>query len=247
MSFFYKYIKGLKRIDDTDTDQLKIGKIFHSILEGEPIDYGLPAKLQLSIEASADYVMNEFRFKSINNKTITELNKASKTEFELDVDGFTGFIDLVIEQEDGDILVDYKYVADLTYAQSYKLSDQTKLYPYLYELQTGRKVKQFTYLCVTKPTIRQKQTESEEAYINRVKEWYGDFDTKIAEIVIEKELLEEMTEEIKQDLHFFKHMIENEIFYKDTGSCMKYNKQCPYYPICYNEPNAETNYKIEMR
>ena len=243
MSFYYKYIRGIVRVEDTDTPSLRIGKMFHSILEGEPLDYIFDDKLLMSIEASADFVLNEYKVKELGNRTIGELAKNSIKEYELSIDNFIGYIDLVIQEDDGDTLIDYKYVASLDYVDSYQLSDQTKLYPYLYTKQTGRKVKQFTYICVVKPTIRQKKDESREAYFERIVEWYGNKEDSIATVFIGKDKLDKLELEIKQDLHFFKHMIDNDIFYRDTGSCTKYNSKCAYYPICYDEPDCEIYYK----
>ena len=245
-SFYYKYVEGLRRIDQTDTEQLQIGKIFHALLEGEKPEIELDFKTTLSIEASADFVKNGYRIQALEGKTLAEFDKNTKKEFELTEDGFIGFIDLVIEREDGDILVDYKYVASLDYANSYRLSDQTKLYPYLYQKQTGRKAAKFIYLCVVKPTIRLKKDEQPDQYFDRVVEWYGnEFTAKIGEVVIERDKLDDLEQELAQDLHFIRHMIDNEMYYRNTGNCIKYNTKCLYYPICYEEENWEIYYEVK--
>ena len=121
-SFEYKYIQGIKRVDQIETEQLTIGKVFHSILEGEPLEAELEPKLQMSIEASADFVKNNYVIEALGS-TLAEVDGDTTKEFELKQDGFIGFIDLVIRQPDGDILVDYKYVASLDYANNYRISD----------------------------------------------------------------------------------------------------------------------------
>ena len=245
-SFEYKYIQGIKRVDQIETEQLTIGKVFHSILEGEPLEAELEPKLQMSIEASADFVKNKYVIEALGS-TLAEVDGDTTKEFELKQDGFIGFIDLVIRQPDGDILVDYKYVASLDYADAYRISDQTKLYPYLYQKQTGRKVQKFIYLCVVKPTIRLKREETQEQYFERVKEWYTEWNSKIAEVCIDRAELDDLEAELKQDLHFIKHMRDNEMFYRNNGACNKYNTKCPYYPICYNEENWEIYFTREVK
>ena len=234
MSFYYKYIAGFKPLGVQDTEQLQMGKIFHSILEGEPIDYGLDRKTQLSIEASADYIRNRYVIQSIGS-TIAEVSDNTITEYQLENDGFTGFIDLVVQDDDGDTLIDYKYVASLDYAEGYKIGDQTKLYPYLYTNQTGRPVKQMVFLCVVKPTIRLRREETEEEYFERIQEWYGDFTCRVKEVVINREELDELAQELADDLLYIRHMIDNAMFYRNNGSCNKYGQNCQFYPICYKE------------
>lgn len=246
-AYEYKYVKRYVRIDQQETEQLTIGKAFHSILEGEPIMPDLDEKTWLSIEASADYVKNSYKIKALKNKTLAQVDKNTMKEYELDDAGYIGYIDLVIlDDKNGDTLVDYKYVSSLDYADAYRISDQTKLYPWLYTRQTGRKVNKFIYLCVVKPTIRQRKEETKQDYFERMREWYGNYDNKIGEIVIEKDELQELNLERNKDLEIFNYLRENELFWRNNGSCNKYNTQCAYYPICYKEEDWEIHFMEEV-
>ena len=246
-SFYYRYIQNLKRIDIEENENFKLGKAFHSILENANTiskDYDIDKKTFLSIVASADYIYENYKLEAVGELTLKQIFESVKVlkEYTINIDGYIGFIDLVIPLKTGDILIDYKYVGSFEYADSYAISDQSKIYPTLYTKQTGRTVAKIVYLCVNKPTIRLKKTETDTAYLERVKEWYTAGD-KVKEIIIEGEQLEELKKEFEVDMHYIKHMIENDIYYKNPSNCLKYGSQCDFFPICSNEENYEVLYK----
>ena len=80
-SFEYKYIQGIKRVDQAETEQLTVGKVFHSILEGDPLEAELEPKLQMSIEASADFVKNRYVYRDWEtDRKSTRLNSSHSGE-----------------------------------------------------------------------------------------------------------------------------------------------------------------------
>lgn len=248
-SFYYKYIEKYKLLEQTENENLSLGLAFHHILENDNTiqkDFSdIDEKTFLSIRASAEYIYNNYLLESVENKTLCDLftnNRDIVKEFKIDQSDFIGYIDLVIPTPNGDILIDYKYVSSFDYADSYKISDQSKIYPALYTKQTGRPVVKMIYLCVAKPTIRLKKTETKEQYLNRVKEWYLE-GNKVKEVLLCGDDLKELRDEFDIDLSIIQQLIENEMYYKNPSNCNKYGKKCDYYPLCYQEPDYECLYK----
>lgn len=217
-----------------------MGSAFHYLLENKMEktldDVPLHEKEKIMIEASADYYFKTHHHEYENSVTELEL------ETELMGNKYRGFIDLIaLDDEQGDLLIDYKFVSSLQYADNYAYGDQALLYPVLYELQTGRKVRGMKFVCVVKPTIRQRKNEELHEYFTRVKEWYNEKE-RVREVHVP--ITEERENEIIQDLTFIQHMIDNEIFFKNTGSCLSFGSQCPFMPLCRGEQGARELYKI---
>lgn len=101
-----------------------------------------------------------------------------------------------------------------------------------YMLATG--TNEMYYTVIKKPTIRQKQNETDFDFYNRCLEWY-DTDTEIKARVI---VVTRSPQEIEEHR---KHLIElaNEIngcksFYRNPMSCTCYNRRCEYSSVCLN-------------
>ena len=96
------------------------------------------------------------------------------------------------------------------------------------------------YTVCRKPTIRQKQNESDEEFYNRMVEWYDtDTDSKIRLLEIERTdaEVEAFEHELKMMVYEMKYATS---FYKNTCHCNMYGRRCEYSSVCLNyDPNQE--------
>lgn len=96
--------------------------------------------------------------------------------------------------------------------------------------------KECLYTVIQKPTIRQKQNETEEEYLKRCVEWYEtDTEKKVGvfKIVRTSEELLEKTKEITQLAYEIMHKT---FYYRNPSDCSIMG--CPYSSICLNYDRA---------
>ena len=124
---------------------------------------------------------------------------------------------------------------------------------YLYNLQWNEQIilyflasgcKKAYYTICRKPTIRQKQNETDKEFAERCFAWYDeDTDDKIR--LAQIECAEDEVEEYRRNLiMMFKEIsgcIRSGNFYKNPSNCTMYGRRCEYSQICHNY-NPEENY-----
>lgn len=134
--------------------------------------------------------------------------------------------------EDG-IIVDHKTTSLNLEEYEYNLQWDEQAMAYM--LLTGKRKMIFTV--IRKPTIRQKKTESDEDFYQRMVDWY-DEDTfnKIRIITIERS--DEELEAFKKDLVKMTEEMQTDNFYKNTNHCRCWGRRCEYSEVCLNyDPN----------
>ena len=129
---------------------------------------------------------------------------------------------------------------------------------YVYSLQwdeqiltymLANSINEMFYTVVRKPSIRQKQNETDAEFFNRCCEWYEvDTEKKVRVIKVTRSFLE--LEEHRKTLILIAKEIENcKNFYRNPNACTCYNKRCEYSQVCLNyNPQLEyVEYKKKKR
>ena len=152
-------------------------------------------------------------------------------------DKLIGIVDGIAE--DGHIVEHKTTGSEITEQYEYNLMWDEQILAYM--LMTGsRKV---WYTICRKPTIRQKQNETDEEFFCRMVEWY-DTDTESKIRLLEIERTDDEVEQFRKELETIKasmqEAIEDGNFYRNTCHCNMYGRRCEYSGICLNyDPNAE--------
>lgn len=135
---------------------------------------------------------------------------------------------LVVEHKttSGSIGADYEY----------NLLWDEQILAYMY-LSGCRKIR---YTVCRKPTIRQKLSESDEEFFNRMVEWYDtDTENEIRTFIVERS-----DEEVEQFVVEFdntcKIIDSNPYMYRNTCHCNTWGRRCEYSSVCLNyDPNQQ--------
>lgn len=224
-----KYVENLEPIQKAEA--LETGSNYHSLLEElnktGTLDGEMTKELAMA-KAYEKYIYPHFK--------VVEAEKY--VEYDLsDGDTLIGFVDGVT---DNGYIVEHKTTGmDITEQYEYNLLWDEQILAYM--LMTG--MRKVYYTVCRKPTIRQKQKETDEEFFNRMVAWYDeDTDSKIRLLEIER--TDEEVEQFRQDLEVIKATIQEAVqdknFYKNTCHCNMYGRRCEYSSICLNyQPNAE--------
>ena len=226
-----KYVEGLETVKKPEA--LESGSSYHKLLEELNTTGQLPecdfSKEYAMAKAYEKYIYPHFK--------VVEAEKY--LEFPMTcIDGdekMIGFADGI--SDDGHI-VEHKTVgSEITEQYEYNLLWDEQILAYM--LMTG--LRKVWYTVCRKPTIRQKQSETESQFYQRMLEWYDeDTDSKIRLLEIER--TDEEVLAFKKDLYIMHGIMqeaENEKnFYKNTCHCNMWGKRCEYSSICLNyDPN----------
>lgn len=99
------------------------------------------------------------------------------------------------------------------------------------------------YTVCRKPNIRQKQSETNEEFYNRMVEWYDtDTDSKIRLLEIDRtdEEVEEYRKSLFDMLDTMKQTEEKSDYYKNPCHCNMWGRRCEYSSICLSyDPDQE--------
>lgn len=224
-----KYVEMLEPIQKAEA--LETGSNYHSLLEElnktGTLDGEMTKELAMA-KAYEKYIYPHFK--------VVEAEKY--VEYDLgDGDTLIGFVDGVT---DNGYIVEHKTTGmDITEQYEYNLLWDEQILAYM--LMTG--MRKVYYTVCRKPTIRQKQKETDEEFFNRMVAWYDeDTDSKIRLLEIER--TDEEVEAFRRDLEVIKATIQEAVqdknFYKNTCHCNMYGRRCEYSSICLNyQPNAE--------
>lgn len=224
-----KYVEMLEPIQKAEA--LETGSNYHSLLEElnktGTLDGEMTKELAMA-KAYEKYIYPHFK--------VVEAEKY--VEYDLgDGDTLIGFVDGVT---DNGYIVEHKTTGmDITEQYEYNLLWDEQILAYM--LMTG--MRKVYYTVCRKPTIRQKQKETDEEFFNRMVAWYDeDTDSKIRLLEIER--TDNEVEQFRQDLEVIKATIQEAVqdknFYKNTCHCNMYGRRCEYSSICLNyQPNAE--------
>lgn len=222
-----KYNEGMKPI--AVPESLETGKKYHQIIDD--LNKGI---LPDTIDFSKERAMAHAYYKYIYPKFhVVESEKWLEYEL-LDGDKLVGIADGIAD--DGHIVEHKTTGSEITEQYEYNLLWDEQILAYM--LMTGKR--KVWYTVCRKPTIRQKQNESDEDFYQRMVEWYDtDTDSKIRLLEIFR--TDDEVAQFEDDLLMLvQDMKHSSIYYRNTCNCNMYGRRCEYSSICMNyDPNAE--------
>lgn len=234
--YFLKYVEGLEYIPEIQS--LEDGKTYHSKIEKFykegwfSIDEDNP-KISAMACAYEKYIYPQFK-----------VNRAEEWfEFQLN--------------EDHTLVGRYDGIADDGCPVEHKTTSADVDDEYIYNLQWDEQILNYMlasgknkiyYTVCKKPTIRQKQNETAEEFLDRCIAWYDeDTDKKIRVISVERNEKEIFSQK-KHLLHIASEMSANEkyykilkekgnndceiVFYRNSSHCTCYGRRCEFASIC---------------
>ena len=233
-----RYVEGLRPIQRAEA--LETGSNYHQLLEGLNAT-GQLVDVDYSKEQAMAYAYKKYIYPNFH---VVEAEKWLELDLGND-DKLVGIVDGVAD--DGHIVEHKTTSMEITEQYEYNLLWDEQILAYM--LLTGhRKV---WYTVCRKPTIRQKQNETEEEFFNRMIEWY-DTDTESKIRLLEIERTDEEVEQFNAELDAIRYEMKNaEIsnkhktvkagpFYRNTCHCDKFGRRCEYSSVCLNyDPNQE--------
>ena len=227
-----KYIEGLRPA--VKAEALETGSNYHKLLEAlnneEDIIYGDGyagdhSKEMAMARAYMKYIYPKFHVVEAEKWLEQDLGDGNK---------LVGIADAIAE--DGNIVEHKSTGSEITEQYEYNLLWDEQILAYM--LMTGsRKV---WYTVCRKPTIRQKQNESDEEFFYRMLDWYDtDTDSKIRLLQIER--TDDEVEQFRDELMLMADdMIHAGHFYRNTCHCNMYGRRCEYSSICMHyDPNQQ--------
>lgn len=226
-----KYIEGLMPREKAEA--LEIGTNYHKLLEelnatGQHWDYVDLSKERAMAEAYYRYIFPRFKVTEAEKELVFDLGDGNE---------LFGIVDGIAN--DGHIVEHKTTGSEITEQYEYNLLWDEQILAYM--LLTGeRKV---WYTVCRKPTIRQKQNETEEEFFYRMCEWYDtDTDSKIRLLEIERtdEEVEQFRLELVSMLDTMKKAESVGEYYKNTCHCNMYGRRCEYSSVCLHyDPNQQ--------
>jgi ATP-dependent helicase/DNAse subunit B len=225
-----KYVYGLEPVKKAEA--LEVGSNYHEkiaeLYQNGKITDGDFSKEQAMAAAYRKYIYPKFHMTVVEEWFNYQLSPD---------DVLIGRID---GYSDDNCLVEHKTTgAEITEEYEYNLQWDEQILAYM--LATG--TRKIYYTVIRKPTIRQKGTESEQEFYERMIAWYDtDTSSKIRLLVITR-----TDEEIEA---FRKHLIQmclemrecymRKSFYRNTCACNAWGRRCEYSSVCmYYNPEHE--------
>lgn len=121
----------------------------------------------------------------------------------------------------------------------YDLQGDEQLLAYM--LATGARLAYYT-IC-RKPTIRQKQNETDEEFAQRCLDWYAeDTYNKIRLVMVSRtdEQINNFHLELNKMFRQIDDCAKHDLYYRNTCNCNAWGRKCEYAPICLDyDPNQE--------
>lgn len=204
-------------------EALETGSNYHKLLEtlnttGE-IESGYTKEIAMAT-AYKKYIYPQFKVSEAEKWLEYDLGNGDK---------FVGIADGIAN--DGHIVEHKTTSQEITEQYEYNLLWDEQILAYM--LMTGsRKV---WYTVCRKPTIRQKQNETDEDFYKRMVDWYDtDTDKKIRLLNIERTDAEVADYEV--DLHVMLATMQEATrqrnYYRNTCQCNVYGRRCEYSSVC---------------
>lgn len=226
-----KYVEGL--VPREKAEALQVGASYHKLLEelntqGHHWDYVDFSKERAMAEAYYRYIFPLFRVTEAEKELVLDLGDSNE---------LFGIVDGIAD--DGHIVEHKTTGSEITEQYEYNLLWDEQILAYM--LLTGeRKV---WYTVCRKPTIRQKQNETEEDFFYRMCEWYdADTDSKIRLLEIERTdaEVEQFKASLLRILAEMKLVEWSGNYYKNTCHCNMYGRRCEYSSVCLHyDPNQQ--------
>lgn len=229
-AYYFKYVQSLEPVEKSNA--LSIGSNYHELLEklyneNTLIVDGNFSKEMAMAMAYKKYIFPKFKVKSVEEWKEVEIGKHC----------LIGRVDGIAD--DG-CLVEHKTTSlDIGESYEYNLLWDEQILAYMY-MTGARKV---YYTVCKKPTIRQRSNETDEAFYERMVEWYDvDTEDKIRVMTIERtdEEVEQFVKDFQRICDDMEEAEKSDNFYKCTNNCSQWGSRCEYSSICLNfDPDQE--------
>lgn len=225
--YYLHYILGYDAVINYDdaANPLLIGSAMHAGIEAGDAQVAVDT-YNKSYPVATDRTEEEcMKFLALVPKAVSLLqrNTSAKSytyEYKIDHEDFVGFIDLLIERNDGTYgIFDFKYSNNV---EHYVDSAQVHLYKYFYETLTGHEVTRLGYIFIPKVSIRQKKSESLGEFRNRLRDTLSLVDVKVVHVDYDP------TKVIGHMLNV-KKVLEAKSFPKAEGPLCRW---CDFAPYC---------------
>lgn len=218
-AYYFKYVEDLEPIQRADA--LVTGSRYHELIE--QLYAGIDSFFDLSKESAMAIAYEKYVKPKLN---VIETEKWFEKRLTY-ADTLIGRVDGIA---DNGWLVEHKTTSgDITEQYEYDLmwDDQVLAYMYL----AG--VNDMWYTVCRKPTIRQKQSESDEEFYHRMCAWY-DVDTgeKIRLFTVHR--TDEEIAGFIREYQMLAREMQLGITYKNQTYCNHWGRRCEYSPICLN-------------
>lgn len=215
-----KYVEGLEPVQKAEA--LQTGLSYHKLLEelyasGSLDDIEEFTKEKAMATAYQKYIYPKFKVKACEEWQTFNL---------ITGDTLVGRVDGIAE--DGRLVEHKTTSSDITEEYEYNLQWDEQMLAYM--MMTG--AREIYYTVCKKPTIRQKKTETDEEFFNRMVEWYDeDTDSKIRVLLISRtdEEVEEFMDAVSK---MATEMNTTDHYYRNTAYCKQWGRMCDYAPIC---------------
>lgn len=222
-AYFFKYVENLEPVQKAEA--LEIGTNYHELIEkmykGEDIT-GSYTKEDAMACAYRKYIYPQFKVKAVEEWEEKQYNTHI----------IHGRVDGIAE--DG-ALVEHKTTSLNLDEYEYNLQWDEQMLVYMW--LTG--ANHIWYTIIRKPTIKQKQSETDEDFYKRMVEWYDDdTDNKIRVLRLERTAKE--IEDCIRELAWTMDDIESlknapmQKYSKNTCYCNHWGRRCEYSDICLN-------------
>lgn len=230
-AFRIRYVDNV--VPMVKAEALETGSKYHKLLECLNTTGHLPDDMQQTKEAAMAIAYEKYIYPHFH---VVEAEK--RLEYDLgDGDVLFGFTDGVAD--DGHLVEHKSYGQEITEQYEYNLLWDEQILAYM--LMTG--MRKVWYTVCRKPTIRQKQNESDDDFFDRMCKWYDeDTESKIRLLEVERtdEEVEEFKIALKGIFNAIKECKEPGDYYKNTCHCNVWGRRCEYSSICLQyDPNAE--------
>ncbi|OQR07476.1 NTP-binding protein [Ligilactobacillus salivarius] len=179
LEYKLRYLEKLDTLPDFEpTDPLILGTAMHELIQK---NQNAIQQYYMSYPLINDkHIEEAIKLELLSKKVLDLLPEYGFYEVTLSNQDYIGFIDMLVKNDDGTFdIYDFKYSNSI---DNYMKSAQLHLYKYYFE-QTGRKVKHLRYVFIPKIKLKQKKTESEYQFRQRLKRAINkDYQIKIKDV-----------------------------------------------------------------
>lgn len=218
--FWFEYEELIK--PEKPAEALEIGGSYHSIVEK------ILKREEYQPEMSLPYVMAKAfeRYLPWQSWDIVSVEKEFRVRIRRGI-YFKGKLDAICS--DG-VPIEHKTTRDAledAYLNKLTIDDQVTGYLTALSIMRDEPVNRVIYTACQKPTIRLKQNETEEEFIERCSNWYDDTRVRTFTVVRSTKELEDNLELLKEA---GKEMKKRKTFFRNPQACSII--KCPYASIC---------------
>lgn len=217
-----QYIEQLKPV--IEAEPLVTGKAYHKLVEDILKDQYVPENTVVGVMAE--------KFKEKIHPLLPYINHIER-EFKVQIDDDKFLIGKIDAESEAGVPIEHKTTADNIdekFIHRLNWDDQVTNYLLALSLERNEIINKVIYTVIKKPSIRLKQSETEEEYIARCSEWYEDkTETKIATFPVIRSK-DELAEKQKELIYIADEMKNCKCFYRNPSHCSILG--CRFSSIC---------------